>query len=206
MSSSTNQIQPVPIDQLADRFKKLTVKTKDIDDEQEFEKVQHMTLEELSREQISFGNTYVGRPFPSMMANTRYVTWFVGNYKDSKKANHAKFIRYIQLYVADLEKNPQQVKSKAAAKPKKMAAPPPHQGYYAEKALGPPTPPEISSEEEFDPMDPLPSGSWEEVDPSPSHVKNVEMQNMQERLHRMEEVMQQVLHHLSQPSQLTPGK
>lgn len=118
MSSSADQTQTVPVDQLADRFKKLSAKNKDTNDEQELEKVQRMTLEELSRECINFGKTYVGRPFPSMMDNTRYVTWFVSNYKHSRQPHHAKFIRYIQLYVADMEKNPLQAQSKAAPKSK----------------------------------------------------------------------------------------
>jgi len=197
----------VPLDQLADRFKKLTVQNQTDDDEQEFEKVQHMTLEELSKEKIDFGKTHVGKLFPTMMGDTRYVTWFVNSYKDSRRPNHAKFIRYIQLYVADLEKNPRQTKPKAATKAKAKSGPTPNQGYYAKKATETTMPPEISSEEEeFDPMDPLPSGSWEEVDAFQNYHTNMEVQNMQERLSRMEDVMQQVLQHLNPQATPNQGK
>ena len=69
-------------------------------------------------------------------------------------------------------------------------------GYYAEQSVAPQGAPTLSSEEEeeFDPMDPLPAGSWEQVEPVP----NLEMQELRERMHKMEDVMQQVLHHLSQ--------
>ncbi len=199
MSSSTNQ--SVPLNQLADRFRQVTGKTPANVEDQEYEKVQNMTLEELSKECINFGKTYVGRLFPTMMSETRYVTWFVNNYKDSRRPGHAKFIKYIQLYVADKEKNPLQAKTKGKAAPSQS------QGYYVEKMMEPPTPTSQYSEaEESDPMDPLPNGSWEEVEPPLLQQPNVEMQIMQERLHQMEEMMQQVLHHLNQQANQNQGK
>lgn len=199
--SSHQKNQTVPISDLANRFKQLTVQTQTADEEEKYEKVQLMTLEELSKECIAFGKTYVGRPFPTMMAETCYVTWFVNSYGHGHQADHAKFIRYIQLYVADLEKNPLQAKSKAHPKAKGKSQP---KGYYVEKALSPSTPPQLSSEEEeFDPMDPLPSGSWEQVEPT--STQSTEMQEMRARLHQMEDVMQQVLQHLNQQAS-QPGK
>lgn len=193
---SSQKPSTVPVGDLAARFKKLTVQHQTVEDEKEYEAVQSMTLEELSKETIEFGKTYVGRPFPSLMGETRYVTWFVNTFKDSRQAKHAKFIRYIQLYVADLEKNPLQAKSKSYPKAKGKSQP---KGYYVDQVAAPSMPPSDSEEEEFDPMDPLPSGSWEQVDHHlPSNTHSAEMTELRDRLHKMEDVMQQVLHHLSQ--------
>ena len=114
-------------------------------------------------------------------------------YQHSHRPSHAKFIRYIQLYVEDLENNPLQAKAKSCPKAKGKSQP---KGYYAEQSVAAQAHPTLSSEEEeeFDPMDPLPAGSWEQVEPVP----NLEMQELRERMHKMEDVMQQVLHHLSQ--------
>lgn len=192
---TTQKNQSKPVSDLAARFKQATNSSQMIDEEKEYEKIQQMTLEELSKECISFGTTYVGKPFPSLMGETRYVTWFVNMYQHSHRPSHAKFIRYIQLYVEDLENNPLQAKAKSCPKAKGKSQP---KGYYAEQSVAPQGAPTLSSEEEeeFDPMDPLPAGSWEQVEPVP----NLEMQELRERMHKMEDVMQQVLHHLSQPT------
>ena len=61
------------------------------------EDVKKMTLEELAKEEITFGKTHVGTPFPEMFLNHGYTDWFVGTYHDSPKPAHMKYVRYVEL-------------------------------------------------------------------------------------------------------------
>eukprot|EP00435_Cladocopium_sp_Y103_P069341 s209_g33.t1 len=148
-------------DMLAERLRRVSLNE---EAHESLEQIMAMQLPELKECTIQFGKTYLGRTYESMIPETKYMTWFAETYKDSKKPQHVKFLRFIQLRVEELElkhaevKKTLQAKSKAAAK-SKMSSPPI----------------DLESDEEVD-------VSWDQVPDDNA----LEMMTMQNRMAEME--------------------
>eukprot|EP00435_Cladocopium_sp_Y103_P023764 s606_g5.t1 len=96
------------------------------------EEFQSMSYEQLSQMRIAFGESKVNQKFIDVIQeDPKYVQWFVRKYAGSKKATHAPFLYFVELYVERLEltqesptskenkdqtKGPLLTKSKAAAR------------------------------------------------------------------------------------------
>ena len=166
----------------------MTMKEKDQDQEVEIEAINRMTYADLAKETIAFGKAKLGSPFTEVIEDRRYVAWFVENYKNSTKPSHVKFIRFVHLYVEKQEMKPK-AKAKGYPQPKPTARSP--QELIAEEF-----PIENASETESESQD---DTMWEQVSQPPRRAShNAEMNDMQNRLLQIEDMMQQVLQHLSQ--------
>lgn len=96
---------------ISQRFQTAIRQTLDRNAKEEF---MHMTMEELGHQQITFGKEKKGLHYSEVVRDDpRYVAWFTSTYRDSDKTPHQKFIRYVQLYTEDLER---QNKSDSAGK------------------------------------------------------------------------------------------
>ena len=162
---------PLDFDQLADRLRRLTVTE---DGEDVLQQIAMMDLKDLREETIKFGKAHVGKSFASMATETKYMAWFAENYKASRKPEHVKFLRFIQLHVEDLEKTHQE--GRASTRPKAKASPKP-------RASSRPIDLESENSEPED---------WDQV--QEEHAQ--ELLQMQRRMTDMENVMHQVLAHL----------
>lgn len=162
--------------QLAERFRRVTGQQ---NQEEEIEVINQMNFTDLAKEKIAFGTAKLGQPFTEVIEDRRYVSWFVSNYQNSRKASHAKFIRFVQLYVEKQEMKP---KTKAMASP------------YRKGEARPTSAEEIPIEQ------PSESEMWEQISQPPRRSAiQAEMNDMQSRLLQIEDMMQQVLQHLSPP-------
>ena len=168
---SQSPVEP-QFDQLADRLRRLSVSEKD---SESLQQIMSMTLAELEHETIKFGKAHCGKTYASMVNETRYMTWFAETYKDSRRAEHVKFLRFIQLHVENLEKNIQEIS--ATTRPKARACP---------KAHASTMPIDLESEPE----------EWDQV----PEENTLELLHMQQRMIEIENVMQQVLAHLKGPA------
>ena len=158
--------------QLADRLRRLTMSE---ETQETVEQILTMKFADLKDCTIQFGKTHVGRTYESMMTETKYMMWFAETYKHSKKPQHVKFLRFIQLMVEDMEKKHVENKAKSKAAPKPRASNVP-----------------IDLEE---------SDSAEEVGWDQVPAENpIELMAMQNRMAEMEVVMQQILAHLRTPA------
>ena len=162
---------PLNFDQLANRLRRLTITE---DGEDLIQQVMTMDLTELREETIKFGKAHVGKTFASMAKETKYMAWFAENYKASRKPEHVKFLRFIQLHVDDLEKTNQEIR--ATTMPKTKAAPKPR---ASSRPIDLET--ESSGPEE-----------WDQI----QEANAQEIVQMQRCMSDMEDVMQQVLAHL----------
>lgn len=169
MSSSATEMQ---FDDLADRLRRLSVSEKH--SEAEINMVMNMTLEELQQEKITFGKAHVGKTFAEMALETRYLTWFTETFRHSRRIEHVKLLRFVQLHLEQIE-TAQRAPYPTTVRPKAKAKMPP---------TAPSQPIDLELEEEGDSWDPI-------------HEEG-EMVNLrlQDRMNQMEVVMQEVLGHL----------
>ena len=61
------------------------------------EQVNQMTLEDLSRETIQFGQAKKGLSFLEAFKDHSWADWFISHYEKSDKPQHRKFIRFVEL-------------------------------------------------------------------------------------------------------------
>ena len=169
MSSSTSDHQ---FDDLADRLRRLSVSEKCT--EGEIANIMNMTLEDLRLEKVTFGKAHVGKTFQEMASETKYLTWFTETFRHSRKPEHVKLLRFVQLHLEQLEGGPVSA-SRNVAMPKAKAKMPPH---------APPMTIDLELEED--------ETSWDQI-----HEEGDLMQlRLQDRMNQMEMVMQEVLGHL----------
>ena len=154
---------------------------------------EHDLYAELKDHPIDFGKAHLGKKFSEMMMNnTKYVTWFAETYKDSQKPTHLRFLRFVALHVDHLERSNEKNRSKLGARSKAMPKdkPAPSRAYPPDNdnfpAVEPPSEP-WSGSEDFE------EETWDQI----PEANNLELLQMQDRLHQMENVMSQVLDHLS---------
>ena len=159
-------------DDLADRLRRLSVTEKH--SEAEINMVMGMTLEELQQEKVTFGKAHVGKTFAEIALETKYLTWFTETFRHSRKIEHVKLLRFVQLHLEQIETAPP-APSLTTMRPKAKAKMPPS---------APLQPIDLELEEEGDSWDPI-------------HEES-EMMNLrlQDRMNQMEVVMQEVLGHL----------
>jgi hypothetical protein len=177
-------------DQLAERLRRLSLGS-EIDQEEQLNQIMEMSYEELSSKVMDFGKAHLGKSFLDMTKETRYMTWFAEAYQGSRKPQHVRFLRFIQLHVEKLEagKNPSSrptvaTQSKAKAKAKML------QVHLPEN-------PWDESEEEMG----MPSeASWDIP-----HGNQIELNEMQNRMGEVENVLQQVLNLLSSNQSSQPA-
>jgi hypothetical protein len=68
---------------------------KKVDSLDEIEKIQAMTVEQLSQERISFGKSKIGQKFEEVFKDGSWTDWFVTTYEKSPKPQHQMYILYV---------------------------------------------------------------------------------------------------------------
>ena len=178
MASSTPDLQ---FDDLADRLRRFSVSEKCT--EGEIAHIMGMTLEDLRLEKVTFGKTHVGKTYQEMASETKYLTWFTETFRHSRKPEHVKLLRFVQLHLEQLEMAPVS-SNRSATMPKAKAKMPPHV---------PPMSIDLELEED--------ETSWDQV-----HEDGDLMQlRLQDRMNQMEMVMQEVLGHLRRTATEEPN-
>lgn len=150
------------------------------------------TLEMLRNETVTFGNKNVNRTYEDVWNHDQqWVGFMVSRYQTSQKAEHRKFMRYVELKVEEIENNQAQrpvlrnnrggpsmaMQSKAKAKP---------------KARGYQSPPTIEGLDLSGDEDDTELG----FDQSYMEIMNPEMGALQERMGFMETALQQIMQHM----------
>lgn len=166
------------------------------------EDVKKMTLEELAKEEITFGKTHVGTPFPEMFLNHGYTDWFVGTYHDSQKPAHMKYVRYVELRLDQELQTGQPSTSETVPKAKSKAASGP-------KTEGPISRKPVDWQEQWDQVVPV-EDIDEEFEMLPQvqmlqlgeqvHYMREENKNLNQRVSKMEGNVEEILQHLRQMS------
>ena len=147
---------------------------------EEVENIDHLTLEMLKMEKMTFGKSHLGRPFIEVWnTSPEWTKWFLQHYQSSNKLAHRKMIRFIQMMIEETETQggvSQQTPINPAThtSPKTMIGRP-----KAKSMPAPSTSSEISPETVGTP--------WMEQDPHNLHVR---MLNLEKALH-------QILEHLA---------
>ena len=62
-----------------------------------------MTLVELRQEKVTFGKAHLGKTFEDLARDTKYLTWFTETFRHSRKVEHVKLLRFVQLHLEQLE-------------------------------------------------------------------------------------------------------
>ena len=62
-----------------------------------------MTLEELRVEKVTFGKAHVGKTFQELPTEIKCLTWFTETFRHSRKPEHSKLLRFVQLHLESLE-------------------------------------------------------------------------------------------------------
>eukprot|EP00435_Cladocopium_sp_Y103_P008436 s5225_g2.t1 len=96
------------------------------------ENLDHLTLQDLAQEVISFGAKHQGHTYEETWNDQEWVQFMVSRFQASTKESHRRFLKYVELKVESLERGqeviPQEMPSnrpKARAKPaaKSIATP-----------------------------------------------------------------------------------
>lgn len=144
--------------------------------------VEEMTLAELEKETIAFGEAMKGKSFPAAMADNGWTDFILSRYGNSEKPAHKKFVRYVNLKL-DLEgfdeKEVKSASKKKSSKPSTIPVSP----TMAEAV-------EWDSDEEFSKV--LQNQEMEEE----MGLLRQEQVNVGRRLNQMEHMMQEMLNHL----------
>ena len=90
------------------------------------ESLDHLRLEDLENETISFGQKHQGHSFQEAWLDQEWVHFMLGRYQNSTKESHRRFLKYVELRVEEMENSqtvlpPRQTSSqgnRAKAKPK----------------------------------------------------------------------------------------
>lgn len=177
-------------DQLANRLRQLSLTETPEKDKVEY--IMNLTYAELKEYPVDFGKAHLGKKFINLMTDTKYVTWFAETYKHSQKPTHLRFLRFISLHLDQLEKSTDKTRAKLGARSKAMPKnrPAPSMGVLPDNDNFPAVDPitdQWSEAEDFE------EEAWSQV----PEDNNLELLQMQDRLHQMENVMAQVLDHLS---------
>lgn len=90
---------------------------------QELESLDHLTLDALKAEKVSFGKAHSGKTYEEVWSSApEWIRWFLLHYEQSRGLEHRKMIRYIKLKIESLENGeegpqmPVQPRAKAAPK------------------------------------------------------------------------------------------
>ena len=174
-------------DHLADRLRKMTIEN--TASSEMIEQIMAMPLEDLRKYPIDFGRAHLGKLYGEMVKDTKYLAWFAETYKHSQKISHIRFLRFIELYLNEIEGQFHHTQPKSRAKAKAKAT---SKGQTSELKVNLPHDPwHPSSDEDVEAM----SSTWEPVRASPEIEE--EMTMMRDRMGEMENMMKQVLSLLS---------
>ena len=81
---------------LASKLSQFRAESEEGNQMEKMDLIRQMSLAELSKETIQFGKAKVGQPFPQAYQDTKWTEWFVGQYEKSTKEAHAKYITYVE--------------------------------------------------------------------------------------------------------------
>ena len=149
----------------------------------EVESLEHLTLDVLKQEKISFGKTHMGSSYEEVWETSPgWIRWFLQHYEQSASIEHQKVIRFIKLKIESMEQCPgsQQLPQRPLPKaaPKILAA--------KSKAM----PGRASTMEAGVP--------WTEDQPV-----NQKVEVLQDRMANVENVLNQILIHLTPQSAMS---
>lgn len=63
----------------------------------------HLTLDELASEIVTFGAKHQGKSYQDVWADQEWVQFMVARYQSSTKEAHRRFLKYVELKVEELE-------------------------------------------------------------------------------------------------------
>ena len=70
----------------------------------DLDQFRQMTVQEMGQAKVTFGKTHMGRTFSEVWTEERtWVKWFTKAYQDSQKAEHQKFLIYVDKMVSEHE-------------------------------------------------------------------------------------------------------
>ena len=99
------------------------------------ENLDHLRMEDLAMETISFGQKHLGHPYQEAWEDQEWVHFMINRYQGSNKESHRRFLKYVELKIEEMEnaqtvvpprQNTSQInRAKARPKPgaKSMATP-----------------------------------------------------------------------------------
>eukprot|EP00435_Cladocopium_sp_Y103_P045699 s1817_g13.t1 len=147
------------------------------------ESIDHLTLEDLKVEKMSFGKAHIGRPFLEVWnTSPEWTQWFLQHYAGSSKLAHRKMIKFIKLMIEEtenkLEDGQKPVAPQSLTTPKTMGPQPKSKAMAAPSAAA---------------EGPMSSNGtpWVNTE-DPSSVHHLEA-----RMLNMENALQQILNHLA---------
>eukprot|EP00435_Cladocopium_sp_Y103_P038581 s1016_g10.t1 len=162
----------------------------------EQESIEHLTIEDLKGEAMTFGRTHLGKTFEEMWVNhPDWIRWFAAHYYSSGKTEHRRMIHYIYLKIEEsesVEGSTQMPVAKAKAKsaPKSLAARP-------KSAASTSTLRTWDVDPETDVIDMM-GEPW-----IPNPDRHEEIQSLQARMLSLESNMQQMMSMLAQSPLMT---
>lgn len=185
---------------LSQRFKEYKKQSTELSGEQAIQDVNQMSLEELSKQVIKFGNTHVGKTFPEMFENHTWTQWFLSTYGSSSKVDHAKYCRYCELRLdTEMALSSKDVKTKGYKSGKgKMPKPKPMSAAPTEKSWTHVEPEELCSEVEPDLVDVMEGNTSLQMLQMDDQVQAIRTENLHlsNRMNHVEMALQEILNHL----------
>lgn len=99
---------------VSDRLKAFRSAHQEVQEQEERQDVEKMTLAELRQETISFGAAHKGKSFQTVFDHYQpWVDWFTSHYEKSTKVAHRKFSRFVELTLDEETKQGAYPKAKA---------------------------------------------------------------------------------------------
>ena len=177
----------------------LTARLKAVQSMQEQEvraDLNHLTLEELENEVVSFGEAHMGHTYAEAWSDQEWVKFMTSRYRKSSKEAHMRFLRYVELKIetmeAEMQQHPVLPKSQGPMMPKAKCRPkaaPSYTMVHHGEAI------DISSQAGAESV-----VSETEMYGAMTMTAQVEQQEMidalQSRMGNMEDALQKVIHHL----------
>ena len=67
--------------------------------------VDHLTLEELQNEVVTFGQKHTGSTFEDTWTDQEWVHFMINRYSKSQKESHKRYLKYVELKIESLEQS-----------------------------------------------------------------------------------------------------
>ena len=78
------------------KMKNHVMRVKESEEQSQVENTKKMTLEEMSKMKVSFGEKHRGSTFEMAFKDVKWAEWFVSTYWQSTKPEHVQFIQYVE--------------------------------------------------------------------------------------------------------------
>jgi hypothetical protein len=166
---------------------------KKLDSQDEIEKVQDMTVEQLSQERISFGKSKIGQKFEEVFKDGSWTDWFVTTYEKSPKPQHQMYILYV---LKRLDQAMMQEFGVGYPKTQKHETPRNDRAKTSSENSSWDQISEVDACQEFEMPGPT---KLQQVEEQMLNL-NLENQNLASRITNIEMNMQELLHHVRQMS------